>query len=302
MEIRSILSSRKTTKRNIVTVDEAMEILDFFAKRHSKYYIATGVTTNKGLWYWISLRAKLPHFNVSLNDSSMVNALPTRFRYLLMSIDEIGMQYYSGTDNDTLENTMYHFNYFITLVTGIFDSLALETRDRYQITFKGDNNPSRISLSNKAGTDFLKEVKIKNPGLREHINKYVNFIKVIYEMRELVIHREGLRKLALSCNNINENWQANVVAITNEMADTISKCADSRELYTPFTKWGFYKIHADESFIEPYRFVKAATKLLSGFTDRYLELLGENNWVETTDKKNILIEDIHLFQKWHLGF
>ena len=114
MEIRSILSSRKTTKRNIVTIKEAMEILDFFAKRHGKFYIAPGVIVNKGLWYWIPLRAKLPNFNVSLNDSSMVNALATRFQYLLMSIDEIGIQYYSGTDNDTLENTMYHFNYFIT--------------------------------------------------------------------------------------------------------------------------------------------------------------------------------------------
>ena len=122
-------------------------------------------------------------------------------------------------------------------------------------------------------------------------------------MREFVIHRQGLGKLALQYDNIYESWQANVIAITKEMADIISRCGDSKELYTPFTKWGIYKIYNDVGYLEPYRFIKAAAQTLLEFTDKYLEMLGESNWVEMTDqKKNALIENIQLFEKWHLGF
>jgi hypothetical protein len=46
---------------------------------------------------------------------------------------------------------MYHFNYFISLITGIFDALALITKDQYNLNFRGDNYPQRTSLNPLAG-------------------------------------------------------------------------------------------------------------------------------------------------------
>ena len=106
----------------IVMFDEAKEIVDLFLKYHRKYHILNNFTCNKGYWYLLSFRSKIKHCHFGV---ATLNAFARRFIYLLMSLDEVGLQYYSGVNNDTMDNTLYHFNYFISLVTGVFDSFAL---------------------------------------------------------------------------------------------------------------------------------------------------------------------------------
>jgi hypothetical protein len=99
---------------------------------------------NRGLWYWYSFRTKVPFFHVGVTiNEPYLDAFSSRFINILMSIDEIGIQYYSGVNNDTLDDTMYHFNYFITLISGIFDALALTTKDKYELTFSMDNTQKK---------------------------------------------------------------------------------------------------------------------------------------------------------------
>ena len=110
----------------------------------------------------------------------MMDGFSQRLCFLLMCIDEMGFQYYSGVNNITLDNMTYHFNYFILLMTGIFDSLALQTTDKYSLTFKDSNNPSRISLNCKNGKDFLRALREKNLPLREHIQNNNDLIQAPY--------------------------------------------------------------------------------------------------------------------------
>ena len=62
-----------------------------------------------------------------------MDALANRFEFLLRSVDEIGFLYYMKVNNDIKVDMMYHFNYAITLITGIFDSLALITKNTYEL-------------------------------------------------------------------------------------------------------------------------------------------------------------------------
>ncbi len=283
---------------NIVTAEEAMEIMDLFAKNRGIYYMSSRGIANKGLWYWLSFRSKIPYYNVS---TEILHALAFRFICLLVSLDEMGIQYYSGVNNDTIDDTLYHFNYFISLITGIFDALALETCDRLQVKFAGDHVPWKISLNNKTGEDFLKVVRDKNPDLRNHINAYVDFIKLIYALRELVIHREGLPDSGFEYRGQDAKWKAIFVYISKNIADLIKVCGDKKKLYEVVTDWGVYQDTLGY-YLSPYNFAKATVSTLIKFSNEYLRLLGFPNFIQSLHPTDNFLQDIRRFESSKLGF
>lgn len=283
---------------NICTVEETMEIMDLFTKMLGEYYISNFWRANKGLWYWTSFRNKIPFYNVS---SPILQAFSSRFVFLLQSIDEIGTQFYMGSNNDTSDNTIYHFNYFIVLTTGIFDSLAIETKDKLEIQFEGDNIPSKISLSNNIGRDFLREIRNQNSDLRNHINDYVDFINLIYSLREVVLHREGLSAIGYVYRDVDDSWQYNFVKISKDIADLIKRNGDSANNFDPISKWGVYQ-DAVGYVLSPFQFTKQAGKKLIEFSNRYLELLEFSNFFDSLNPSNDFFKRNKRFGIEKLGF
>ena len=52
-----------------------------------------------------------------------------------MSLDQIGINYYKDYESNSIQyEILYHFNYLIALIVGIFDSLALLTNNKLNIT------------------------------------------------------------------------------------------------------------------------------------------------------------------------
>ena len=285
---------------NIVTMKEAAEIIDLFSKFRGRYLISDHYTVNKGYWYWLSFRTKIPFYHVG---DPILDAFAQRFVFLLMSVDQIGFEYYSGVNNDTADSTIYHLNYFISLVTGIFDSLALRVFNQYGLVFRGSNIPSRISLNNKIGGDFLRALRENCPDLRRHVHDYVHFITVIYLLRERVLHREGLKTLCFECLNPDENWKASLIKIPAEFAYYFNHFGDKKQKYDPITEFGIYKSHG-ETFLEPYRFVKSGALLLSRFSAEYLRLLGFSDFVEELENgkpNDDFVQTIRVFQEDNLG-
>ena len=154
----------------ILTVEEAMERMDLFAKSHGKYFTSRpNQTIDKGFWYFSSFRSKIPHYHVpgssAFEPRPILEAFASRFTYLLLCLDEIGIEYYFSKDADIM--IPYHFNYFLPLATGIFDSLALAARDKYSLKFVGDQYPNETSLYGR-GEEFRKELKKHNPMLGDY--------------------------------------------------------------------------------------------------------------------------------------
>ena len=285
---------------NIATVEETKEVMDLFAKYRNKYYISDHFTTNKWGWYWYSFRSKIPNYHVG---DSIFDALASRFVYLLMSVDEIGFQYYSGANNDTMETTIYHFNYFISLISGIFDALAITTKNQLGIKFDKDTVDSRTSLNPKAGKEFLKGVRDKSPDLRQHITKHIHFIKLIYALRKLVVHREMLPKSGFE--DVNKKWKANFITVDTDIVNLITQCGDKSQNYEPMTVWGLYSVMPRFCFLEPYYFSKAAATMLVGFSNTFLHLLGFGDFVaslEAQAKKDDFATTLEIFKEDSLGF
>jgi len=285
---------------NIATVEETKEVMDLFAKYRSKYYISGHYPTKKWEWYWYSFRSKIPNYHVG---DSILDAFASRFVYLLMSLDEIGFQYYSGASNDTMETTIYHFNYFISLISGIFDALAIKTKNQLDIKFDRDSIDSRTSLNPKAGKEFLKQVREKSPDLRQHIMNNIHFIKLIYDLRELVVHREMLPKSGFEDST--KKWKANFITVNPDIADLITQCGDRSQDYEPMTIWGLYSVTPRFRFLEPYHFSKAAATALISLCNTFLHLLGFGDFLESFEKqgkKDIFTTTMERFREDSLGF
>jgi hypothetical protein len=282
---------------NIMTPEEAVEIVDLYFKNKGKFHLAPRWFANKGLWYWLSFRKKIPYFNVG---DQILGALSQRFVFLLMSVDEMGYQYYSGVNNDTMDNTIYHFNYFISLVSGIFDNLAIRTKDQYNLVFKGSDNPCRTSLNNDLGREFLRALRDKNALLRKHINDHVHFIKTIYLLRDVVLHREGLQATSFENMSIDEPWRANFIRVPAETATLLKQCKDKNEDYEPWTHFGIFS----ESYLEPFKFAKSSVLILADFCNEYLKLLGFKNFVVDIKKnkpQESFVRDLEVFEENNIG-
>jgi hypothetical protein len=162
----------------------------------------------------------------------------------------------------------YHFNYFLLLVTGIFDNLAITAREKHSLRFKDDRNPSRTSLLSATGEEFLKELKIHNPSLRNHINRYHEFINLIHKLRELAAHRQGFRSIGYGQKRTFKQF----FVIDKEIAQLIKNCGDKTSSNERISTWGVHKNIF--LLLEPCHFAKSAGLKLIEFADEYLKLLG----------------------------
>lgn len=309
---------------NIVTIGEALQFMDLFAKFRGTYYIAPHFTCNKGFWYLLSFKTKVSNYQLpwssvvyglSLrNGPEILQGFSNRFMDLLRAIDEIGFQYYLGVNNDTLGAMVYHLNYFITLATGIFDSLANLSVVYYDLKIKGvdfdkEKGMNKIALRKKAGRDFLKQLEVKNHDLFNFIGGNEHFIELFYPLRERTLHRERLQQAVFEYHGREGEWKANIVEIPLNVAETIRQFDEEQE-YETVTKWGMYS-----AFLEPFHFVRAATEKLIEFCSKYFELLNFEELLEMhpeikrkieesskSESHKTFVKELEIFENNRLGF
>jgi hypothetical protein len=271
----------------LVYLQDCLDIMDLFAKTQNLFLRSPNANANmnKGYWYWIYFRWKVPHYNV-LKPSSLIgrndilHALGKRICYLLIAVDELGKLHHFNCDDEIM--ILYHFNYILSLITGVFDNLAIYTQEKYGIRLP----PTRISLKNG---DFLDEVQNHDAKLRNHIRSNNDFITLIHKLRDKVIHAEGLKEMGVFFDFKISTF----VPISKYEEGIIRSCGDKIGPYRKLTEWGVYKVpnNITDFYLIPYFFAKSATRLLLKFADEYLELDGH---------KKYLNQEINAFQRLSL--
>ena len=301
--------------------DEALIYIDLHCKHLKKYLIAPNFYANRGLWYLYSLKTKLseyqPVWSVVVFGSATIpdgenlmdytESLADRFTDMLIAVDEIGINYYTDVNNDTQDAIIYHFNYWITLFTGVFDSLAWISKYRYQIEL---DRVGGIGLRTCRHKEFTKILFEKNAKFKGFLSINSSVIELMYEPRNLVIHRSRLKGLRF--DNKSENFYFNMVRITEAFFYQIVEL--SKEKGDVPREWGHYKSHGD-FFLEPYRFVRKATSALIKFTNGYLKLLDFGECADSdvklkeeiegshdSTRQNDFVKDLEMFAKHRLGY
>jgi len=318
---------------NIITTDEAIEFMDLFAKFRGTYYIASNSMVTRGRWYLLSFITKVPNFQlprnlavnkVPLHFKGVVEGLSNRFKDLLRAVDEIGFQYYLGANNDVLEAMVYHLNYFIILITGIFDSLAILSYIRHNLQVKRvnlDDKTGMIKLTLRQkkgdgkgiGDEFLQKLREQNAELSDFIAREQCFIELIYILRDRIVHRERLPQTTFDYHDGAGSWKASFVEIPEKALEYINQY-DRRQEHEPITEWGVYKLDS-RIYIEPFHFTKASAGKLAEFCNKYFELLNFDWLLEVHPEvreqleenrapgtRSFLIGELELFKKCHLGF
>ncbi|MFA5163913.1 MAG: hypothetical protein WC441_05360 [Patescibacteria group bacterium] len=306
---------------SILSPEEAMIFIDLYCKNKNKFLIAPNYYVNRGLWYLYSLKTKVKNYkkvwsisvygqkHIPRGDDLMdiTASLGDRIIDLLTAIDEIGINYYSGVNNDTQDATIYHFNYLITLFTGVFDSLAWISKYRYQIKF---DQFERIGLRKDRQKDFMELLYQKNDKIKDFLSQNSSLINLTYSPRDLIIHRARLK--ALCFDNRNDNFYFNMIRVPQDFFNHI--VALSKENGSELGEWGHYKLD-NEYFLEPYRFVKMAAEKLIIFVDGYLNLLSFDGYLKTmpvlskklkegnsSDSHKDFLKQLEIFDKFKLGY
>jgi hypothetical protein len=159
----------------------------------------------------------------------------------------------------------YHAEYFPSIITGIYDNLALLSANLYNIKM----DPIRISFNSKSGKDFLSELEKKNTNLTDLIDKKRPLINLIYEFRERVVHQEGLERRPLP---LAPNW-TNFFQIDSLVHNYMKQCGDQKSEYKYISKWGVTNYN-DVLFVDPYYFSYQYCIFLQQFIDEYFKLLN----------------------------
>lgn len=297
---------------NIVRISEAKEIMDLFLKVRSQHYIRDNSYVNIGYWYLLSARSKVPHLILEPNMGTdtplfkLQNSMLTRLTFLLMSIDREGFSYYADVNNDTTLEKVYSFNYYASLVTGVLDNLALITWEKDRQQFPQSMEASRISLSSSAGGDFLDIIRSYKPQLRKHIENYANFISLMHDIRNTIIHRELLNTSTYIYTDENGEFKAGLIKMEEEIVNRIRAVGDNNPNPGEYSKWGRFNDGTGElSSIEPYLFSKVSAKILLEFSDGFLTQLGYTNFIDDLNKKGTERDNARLYQnfiRYRLGF
>lgn len=283
---------------NIVDIKEASEIIDLFLKHRNLYYyghmnigesffgtnkvqgtVRYTAKFNESEWYFTSFTAKIPYYH---RKDNLSESFSKRFIFLLMSIDEIGKLYYQGVNDSTQMSILYNFNYFISLATGIFDNLALITNEKYKIF----TDKKKVSLNPDNANDFISKLEPKDRTLYTHIHDNIDFLRIIHKLRNRIIHQEMYNMAFLESGEV----KLNTLIINGEIVKHLRCHPKEIDKTIRLKLWGVRRINVsngpNQYLIEPFHFSKEAAKVLINFSNTYLKLLGNSNFVEEFMEKH----------------
>lgn len=307
-----ILENRSTWRKpmsrgnvNIMSLEEAFEFLGLYCRRYDLYHYQPKSMAGFSGWYSALMKSEIPHFN---GEGEYTRGLREKLKHLLIALDRTGFEYYRGATQGTHLEMAYHFEKGISLIMSIFDILALIAEEKHELNI---SDHRLLSLSNSR-TDgegnqvLLDELECENLPLNKHTKENQNFIQLIEEVRNLVIHREGFPNTGFH----GEDWDANLIRLSDSsIGDNIKKSIDSlgdEELkYKPFTKWGIHSMEGFEDVhLEPHQFLKQSITELMDFTDKFLELCGYENFVQENweDGERGDVDSVKRLRKYSLKF
>jgi len=238
LALESEFAEGSETQLNIMSLDEAAEFLGLFMRYRDEFRIypeemnGDSMEYDLTVWCWTLPSIIIPH-------RDGVKRLGERLENLIIGIDELGYQYYSGSDNSTNMKSQYHFNHIISLITGVFDLLAIHTRDKYEL----DIENRRTSI--RTGGELFSEIHEINEELWGHIETHHHFVELIYVLRPLIIHRDGVMGNVQEVVVDDSSWTSHYVGLNDleerdrEEFEKYYRHLDDELLdYDPLTKWG----------------------------------------------------------------
>ena len=163
------------------------------------------VTTDRGMFYWVLMRTKLPafwrYFSAALAAQRfhgdrlgrIAQSVLERCFRVLQARDEIAVQFYLPQNNTTRDLMMYHFDYLTLLLAGAYDALASVADIVYALRTETNDQSFRrdrfLSALRRSGASSLVDLATRS--------RTQNLMVMLHRLRN-TIHSAGLGTLAYS--------------------------------------------------------------------------------------------------------
>ena len=131
--------------------------------------------------------------------------------------------------------------------------------------------------------------------------KFMNYIDLIYEMRNSAAHRGNFSQMTIDKTKIDGGWKGSFLKINNEIFNLILKLNKERMIIEELDEWGMYENLEHFQCIDMYVFSKRSIKELIIFVIEYLNLLSYSK-EKTKKTQKIFSGYVDIFQNHALSY
>lgn len=184
--------------KNVKTINEAKRQIGISFSNNNIFLFRPHYKVNEGYYYLIRAMKDFPLFQkpwfliIKLRSKyskalENMNSLSTRFKFICRSYEKTIFFAIKQPNNDTFENMLYHFGFFIMLCTGAYDDIAWLINNIYDLKL----NRMAVSLRN---SEFIKKIYHNDNSLYSLLSReeYLYKIGEFYPIRDSLQHRNYL--------------------------------------------------------------------------------------------------------------
>lgn len=273
----------KVARDNIITADQALELVRILLTAHNRYYISAELRVNEGFYYLYRFKKLFREFQYAwtvatyahgkgLSDkiNDHLASLETRLMFICRAYDKVAFLALKTANHEDQSNQLYHLVYFVMLITGIFDSLAHIIKERYQLEIDDRWDISLRIPQNKKTTKFYKKLECHDVDLHAFLTAMdtQRDIRIFYPLRDSLTHRELPTGVHLQqASDIGKN----VFELNNEIFEELKRLTDSPN----------FIIRGNPCFLEPLSFIKWAQEVAVRLVNRVLSSIDWDSFCTT---------------------
>ena len=312
--VKDSFFSSKLKKDRDICPKSAIELIRILLVNSGYFFIKPNLSVNEGYYYLFRFK-KLFHeyqfawsvvvgtYGKSMPEEifSQFDSLSTRLELLCRAADKTSYYALKWPNNDTQDNTLYHFGYLIMLITGVFDDLAWIINGLYNLRL--DKRDVVIKIPpNKVSTKFYNSLKPVNNDLFNYLTHEETQKKILlfYPIRDSLQHRQFMKGIRYS--NKSQDCEKNLFRISNEAAMTIKNVSmdDGRD-------YGIELVLEEQSYIDAHKFTMKALEIISQIVnntmnyidwDQYAMVLSDEQRDNLYMSKNLFNSGLGKFLGW----
>ena len=274
----------KVAGDNIITAEQALELVRILLTAHNRYYISAELTVNEGFYYLYRFKRLFKEFQYAWTVATYaqgkglsekiydyLDSLGRRLEFICRAYDKVAFFSLKTANHDVQNNQLYHLAYFVMLITGVFDDLAHIIEEFYYIRIKRRMNISLRIPPNEKPKKFYQEIQSKNAALYEFLTApdTQRDINVFYPIRDSLQHRELLKGILYSKDS---EMEKNVFELSRETAESLKMISDA---LTYIVSWD------PLCLLDPLPFIKWAQKVTITLVNRVLSSIDWDSFCAT---------------------
>jgi len=274
----------KVAKDNIITAENALELVRILLTAHGHFYIRPGETVNEGFYYLYRFKNLFKAFQhawtvatyahgkgLSEKIYDYLDSLGRRLEFICRAYDKVAFFSLKTANHDTQNNQLYHLAFFVMLITGVFDDLAHIIKYFYQLKINERWDVSLRIPPGKKTTKFYQALQSENADLHTSLTSAdtQRDINAFYPIRDSLQHRELLRGIQYSNSSVDRR---NVFELSNEAAEILRMISGASTYIVNWNKSGL---------LDPLLFITWAQKVLIGLVNGVLSSIDWDSACET---------------------